>query len=216
MWSLPDINTLNSDAAKNAKRLIKEAKKVETDLGKCEYNHTGECAQPISKYVWYDIFSDDPKSVFCLCGNHDCVYGNPNEGFFTCDDCCKVFITNYTWENYYVNTDDGETLCLNCYFDRELKNKDNWVDSSFTKLNNDEVFSRIKQAKHLIPVEGTHWKKHLKFIGNCEFDSMDGHQISGDDIRTIVKKALTKHRRAIIILDGGYQFAVSMGVYVKK
>ncbi len=87
------------------------------------------------------------------------------------------------------------------------------------------TFERVRQYKHLIPVKGEHWKKSLKFIGNTELDSMTGAKITGfsssstredglQELRDIVAQALGEAGRCIIILDGQYQFAVSLGVYV--
>jgi hypothetical protein len=67
----------------------------------------------------------------------------------------------------------------------------------------------------------------LKFLGNVEFDSMSGCRIRGfssaddtpdagvQEIRDLLARAREDgHERAILILDAGYQFAVSIGVYV--
>jgi hypothetical protein len=216
MWSLPNINRLNEEAAKNAKKIVRELKSKKVSLEKCEHNCNGYCSGEIRKYPWYDIFSDDVKGILYLCEVHDGAHGDPDEGYFQCDDCKRTFIENYTWEYYRHITDDGEVICLNCYFDRELENEENWVDKSFLKLNEDEVFARIRAAKHLIPVEGKHWQKHLNFIDNCVFDSTNGMQISGDKLQDIVRKALKQYKEVMLIMDSCFQFAVSVGCYARK
>ncbi len=220
MWSLPDINRLNEEAVKNASKLNKAVKTGYLDgiRIKCDW-----CDKPAEyTYPWYDVFSDVPKGIIGLCEEHDQYFGNPSEGFFTCDDCGKTFITNYTWENYYTFTDDGDQLCLNCYFDREISRKDNWITSA-----EDVTWKRVKASRHLIPVGGKHWNEHLEFIGNVEFDNLSGEKVTGfsststkedglDDLRDLVEKALLSHKKCILILDARYQCTVSIGVYVKK
>ena len=181
------------------------------------------CEKPATRlYLWYDIFSDDPKGIIGLCDEHDYYYGDPAEGYFTCEFCGRVFITNYTWENYYVITEDGRTLCLNCYLDEQLENEENWIRSV------DEVTENmVRTAPHLIPVSSTYWKKHLEFVGNVEFDNLTGGKITGlstsstmqdgiDDLKEIVKEALKIAPKCMLILDAAYQFAVSIGVYIPK
>jgi len=220
MWSLPDIKRLNDEAVKNASKLNKavETGHLDGKKIKCDW-----CDKP-AKYIypWYDIFSDVPKGIIGLCEEHDYYYGSPSEGFFTCADCGKVFITNYTWENYFTDTDDGDRLCLNCYFNREIKNKLNWI----TKIK-DITWERVKASKHLIPVRGTHWEEYLEFIGNIEFDNLSGEKVTGfsstssredglDELRDLVREAFRKKKKCILVLDAAYQFAVSIGVYVRK
>lgn len=217
MWSLPDIKKLNEEAELKWKG--RKSLKPEQILK----GHTCEhCDNPATMYFnTYDIFSDVPKSQIFLCNKHDGYYMSPPEGYFICDECNRVFIENYTWESYSHTDEDGE-VCLNCYFDREIKNKENWIKSV-----KEITMDRVRKAKHLIPVSGTHWKKYLKFIGNTELDSSSGKKITGssstssvddglNELRDLVKVALKNKKECIFILDGAYQFAVSIGVYIKK
>jgi len=218
MWALPDIKAMNNEAAANAaqlKRAVKSRKLGGKKL-KCEcadWGSCGTCEGDIHTYLWYDIFSDDPKGILALCDKHDGYTGSPLEGYFTCEECGRVMIENYTWERY-----ESGGLCLNCLFDKNIGAPDNWIDQEFCALPKDDAVKIMRKAKHLIPVEGTHWKKHLEFIANAEFDSSDGHQISGADIQDIVKRACTQASdgRCILILDAAYQFACSVGVYIRK
>jgi len=219
MWSLPDIRRLNDEA------VVKyEQNKKKTEKQLCCRQHCDFCDKKANHALeYYDIFSDFPKGHVFMC--KECIdkYGDIPEGNFYCDDCQRLHIENYTWENYVtfdLNTD--EALCLNCAFDREIKKDQNWITSS------DEVtWSRVRSSKHLIPVKGNHWEKHMEFIGNTEFDSMTGGKLTGfsscstiddglQDLRKIVNEALTKAERCILILDAGYQFSVSIGVYIER
>lgn len=220
MWSLPDIRRLNEEAVRNASKLNKA---IETGYLngikiKCDW-----CDKPAEyTYPWYDVFSNVPKGIIGLCEEHDHYFGNPSEGFFTCDDCGKVFITNYTWENYYTDAEDGDRLCLNCALDRHIEEKEHWI-TSLKEIN----WEKVRTSPHVIPVKGKHWQEHLEFIGNVELDIYTGAKITGfsstssrkdglNDLRDLVKQALIGHRKCILIMDATYQFAVSIGVYVKK
>ena len=220
MWSLPDIRRLNKEAVKNSSKLNKaiETGYLDGIKIKCDW-----CDKPAEyTYPWYDVFSDVTKGIIGLCEEHDHYYGSPSEGFFICDDCERVFITNYTWELYYTDTEDGDRICLNCAFDRYVKESEHWL-SSLKQL----TWERLRKAPHIIPVSGRHWECDLSFIGNVEFDSLTGEKITGfsststredglDDLRKLVEKAFKGHKKCILILDAAYQFAVSIGVYAKK
>lgn len=211
MWSLPDISRLNANAAKDAAKIKRAAKtgKLDGEKLKCEhYNAPNGCDGKVTGEPWYDIFSDDPKGIVSLCKHHREDYSDTPEGYFRCDECGRLMVENYTWERYETNGS-----CLNCARDAYLKNDLNWI---VLKGPVPQVpFDTIRKTPHLIAVgQGT--PKGLALIGNAEFDSTSGQQISGDDIRTMLAEAKGNgHHRAILILDAGYQFAVSIGVYVE-
>jgi hypothetical protein len=205
MWSLPNIDALNAQAEKEFK-----ARKKKTLKGR-ECDYCGDRATVALDY--YDIFGPYPKGQVCLCRYHN-ENGYLDEGYFTCDDCGKLFITHYTWESYFHDTENGERLCLNCHFDREIEDPENWITDV-----KEMTWERVRQAKHLIPVAGEHWKETLEFLGNAEFDSMTGEGISGGGLaglRELVRAGLKEHGRVVLILDAAYQFAVSIGLYVEK
>jgi hypothetical protein len=211
MWSLPDINRMNERAAQDAKI---NKKKTEKQL--CRGQVCGSCEKKATHASpYYDVFSDDPKGYIYQCEQH--WEDGINEGFFHCDQCGHFMVENYTWENYFYNDPiTGEQTCLNCALDNELEDPDNWISSP------DEVtWDKIIKSQHLIPVEGHHWEKSLRFIGNVEFDSMSGVKLYStreagvQDMKDLVKSALDQSDKCIIIMDGAYQFAVSIGVYVK-
>jgi hypothetical protein len=220
MWSLPDIKRLNEEAVKNAPKVRKAVETGFLDGTRITCDWCDETATYL--YPWYDVFSEIPKGIIGLCDEHDHYYGSPSEGFFICDDCGRVFITNYTWEYYFTDTEEGDQLCLNCAFDRYVKEKDNWL-TSIEELD----WQKISSSPHIIPVSGNHWGNCLTFVGNVEFDKLTGEKIIGfsststkddglNELRELVQKALTIHKKCILILDAAYQFAVSIGVYVKK
>ncbi len=226
MWSLPDINRLNEEASINANKyeLALKTGKIDDEVIVCECGSWGfenECDGEIHYYLWYDIFSDDSKGVFGLCEKHDGYYGSPTEGFFICDGCGKVHTENYTWENYHVHNDWG-IVCLNCYRENELSQEENWINLTNESIESID-FDVVRKAKHLLAVgqnSPDDLPDGLIYIDNAEFDSMDGHSISGNGL-TGIKEALFEakeqgHTKAILILDAAYQFAVSIGVYVKS
>lgn len=220
MWSLPDINRMNAEALKQKPKLEKALETGELDGEKlvCEWqdhDEPTECDGELRRYFWYDIFSDDPKGILTLCEHHDGYYGRPTEGYFECDGCSKVFVENYTWERYEAVTPDGDSLCLPCYAYEILHDDDRWIeltDERIAALN----FTDIKKAPHCIGVKMP-IPKGIEFVTNAEFDSMDGRCISGGGIGELQEslRQLKEDgvKRAILILDAGYQFAVSIGLY---
>ena len=146
MWALPNIKSLNEEAERNFKSKEKPIKKPE-----CDYCNK----KAVSIQDYYDVFGPYPKGKVCACKEHDDWI---DEGYFICDDCEKLMIKNYTHEIYFKDTDNGR-ICLNCYFDQEIKKPSNWI-----KNVEDVTWERVKRSKHLIPVEGTHWESKLQFL----------------------------------------------------
>lgn len=229
MWSLPDINRMNNEAA-SAKGNLEAALETGTLNGEkleCECKSWGreDCNGELYHYLWYDIFSNDPKGILSLCEHHDGYFGSPTEGYFTCSACEKVFIDNYTWELYYVLT-DCEQLCLPCYAAEELTKDENWIQLTDEAING-LTFDRVRKAKHLIGVRMPVPKGIQEFGEGVTLDSSTGGKVVGfttathstepgvEDLKDTLREAKGEgHKRAILILDGGYQFAVSIGVYV--
>lgn len=224
MWSLPDIVRMNAEAASARESLLGAVEKHLDSQGnpiQCDYCDSD--AVEVTPY--FDIFGDDPKGVVAMCPEHHAAYGSTPEGYFWCDGCERLMVENYTWELYSACTDSGQ-FCLNCHRENELLEPDNWIfltEEQIAALN----FDRVRHAKHLVAV-GQKAPKDLEFLGNVEFDSMTGGRIRGycsaDDtpdagvaeIRDLLTQAREDgHKRAILILDAGYQFAVSIGVYVR-
>src|SRR5436190_917258 len=66
MWSLPDIRNLNERAAQNATKLSRAAERKRKP--NCEYYNCTRRAD--HSFLWFDIFSDDPKGIIHLCEQH--------------------------------------------------------------------------------------------------------------------------------------------------
>ena len=220
MWSLPDIKRMNVQAVVEVPSLEQQARTGTGPDGEkltCDCAGWGggdSCSGDVYSQLWYDIFSDDPKGIISLCEDHEGYYGSPTEGYFTCDDCDKVFVENYTWEMYRVDDPDaGETYCLPCAAAHYIENEENWIELTAENIAAVD-FDRARKAKHVIGVEMP-IPKGIKFFDNAEFDSMGGGQISGSTIQDILGAAKDKgYTKALLILDAAYQFAVSIGVYV--
>jgi len=91
----------------------------------------------------------------------------------------------------------------------------NWIELTEENIQKVDT-ARARKAQHVIGVEMP-VPEGIEFYDNAEFDSMDGHQISGESVQSILESAREDgHKKAILILDAGYQFAVSIGVYVPK
>ena len=67
MWSLPDINRMNAEAAKESKQIERAlktgkhgGKKIRCDSAEYDREH---CGGEVYLDPWYDIFSDDPKGI---------------------------------------------------------------------------------------------------------------------------------------------------------
>src|ERR1017187_4157397 len=127
MWCLPNIVAMNSRAAANAKKINREAKLKQSVRHPCEC-----CGNPSTHHEkWFDIFSDDAKGVRHLCdGCHES--GRGEEGFFDCENCGRLMITNITWERYEIIL-DGASLCLKCAAEQHFADPDNWIDPKLVK-----------------------------------------------------------------------------------
>lgn len=203
MFSLPDLNRLNAEAARNKHDLVAQVGPPE--------NHTCEvCALPaIAGGLYYDIFSDDPKGAIFLCEDHK---ESINEGLFVCDACNRRMIENYTWERY-----EKDGLCLRCAAKLHFENEDNWINPKDVREILYEQGSPLFEtgqlnvfaAQHVLGVKQP-VPKGIKFVANAEFDSFDGHQISGFDFES---KLRSLDRPFALVLDAGWQFAVSVGIY---
>lgn len=213
MWSLPDIKRLN-DRAASQKDTLEQA--IHSGMLKgtplvCEYDgdHEGE----LRHELYYDIFSEDPKGIVSVCEGHESRYGSTPEGYFTCENCQRLMVENYTWE-YYHTRDGDDLICLPCALTRAIDDPANWIH--LTKKNISAVtFETMRKARHLIGVEMP-VPNTIKFYDNAEFDSGNGRQISGDNIHAILTRAREDgYTDAMMILDAAYQFAVSIGIYVK-
>ena len=227
MWSLPDITRLNSKAHTTKRRLLAHAQRINTGNAKadelCEHCETRPAT---SATAWFDIFSNDPKGLLLECEPCRDQHGTP-EGYFECEACHRLMPTNYTWEMYSHYIDNFGPVCLPCWAEMELADEDNWI-----KLTDEDIaaitFDVVRKAKHLIGVKMP-IPKGIQFLENVELDGSTGGRLTSssscestpDCGVAEVKEILTRakedgHERAILILDGAYQFSVSIGIYVPK
>jgi hypothetical protein len=229
MWSLPDIARLNSRATDSRVALHNAVETGFLNGEALECEHEDEnCTDELRRYLWYDIFSDDPKGVLTLCERHDGYFGSPTEGYFTCDSCQRIMPENYTWELYYVHDEaTGESLCLPCAAERYIAHEENWIE--LTPENIEGVdFKRVRQAKHVIGVKMPVPKSIEAYGNGITLDSSSGGMVRGfssadstpdagvRELRDELTAAMEEgHKRALLILDGGFQFAVSIGAYVR-
>lgn len=221
MWSLPDINRINKEAeAESFQSKLDHAVrtgKMDGETLQCEWHDhdtPSSCSGKLYHYLWHDIFSSDAKGILTLCEHHDGYYGSPSEGYFTCDACDKVFIENYTWELYYHVGEDG-IFCLPCYADQVLSEEERWIpltDENIEVLS----FDKVRKAPHIIGVKMP-VPEGIRFVNNVEYDSYTGQGISGGGVeelkQTLRDLQAEGVKRAILILDAAYQFAVSIAVY---
>jgi hypothetical protein len=218
MWSLPDIKVLNSLAAADRRQIEREAKLRTSRKHPCEH-----CGEPSTRHLkWFDIFSDDPKGVSHFCDAcYD--YGADHEGFFECDHCQRRVADHYTWERYAVSLNGGDPICLKCAAEQYFADKENWIDpAQVTRLVSPSegdpapLFTdgilNIGRCKHVLGVGQTP-PLGIKFHDNAEFDSLDGHQISGRALFNVISEL---QEPFCPVLDAAYQFAVSIGIYVRR
>jgi hypothetical protein len=215
MWSLPDINRMNAVAASlEVKSRIQRTVEDPPTLNCVVCEWEGKDTPADTAYEVHDIFSDDAKDALGVCEEHDGATGAPVEGYFTCEDCERVMVSNYTWENYFV-WDEDSILCINCARKARLAEPGSWIDLTDGEI--EEVdFERIRRAPHLFAVGQKPEDHGLREVGGVLYDSMTGSVVTGDDIQSMLRKARDGGAtRATLILDGAFQFSVSIGVYVE-
>ena len=186
MWSLPDIQRLNANA-------VMERPTIERELRK-------------GRIPFYDPYSDDPK------GTVNCSNGTPG-GFFMCRACGRLMIDHYTWERF-----GAEGICLPCHLRRVIADDNRWMDLTKPDAIEELTLDDLHLAPHALACDMDAAPYGPEFVANAEFDSADGHAISGAGLSGL-KDALRRARvggakRALLILDTVWQFAVSIGVYV--
>ena len=228
MWSLPSIEKLNKRAVEEHRK--RKGRDPSPRGKKCE-----SCGSKAKHMIpWHDPFGDAaireiPKGYIPVC--EECYdSGRWQEGYFDCESCGKLFTENYTWELYYRDTEDGR-LCLPCAFKEYIEDAAHWLTEVPNEIDLDRqsMMRYLQDVPHVIGVETTYWQESLIFIGNAEFDSTTGQQISGEPLGEIIRDALSKAAmrdlvgglsgekpRCILLLDAGWQFAVSFGVYIDR
>lgn len=78
-------------------------------------------------------------------------------------------------------------------------------------------FDQIRKTKHLIGVRMP-IPKGIEFVGNAEFDSSSSESISGSGVNglkaTMQRQMEDGEKEVLLVLDGAFQFAVSIGIYI--
>lgn len=235
MWSQPDIVRMNANAKASVRTLREKQRKPETNECEIDYGHRDEALDSTPHpaayaHEYYDIFSEDPKGLVFVCEDAD-EQGMWRESFFDCDNCNRLFVTNYTWENYSTEYDDA-TVCIPCALKLYMADEDNWIDPKLVKKidlegadkpffyhaedqPDGEYTLNLSRVKHVMAVDMP-IPKSLVFIDNFEFDSYNGHQISGRDFEVFEQAVDEGYDKVLVVLDAAYQFSVSIGVYVKR
>ena len=235
MWSQPNIVALNAQA-KASVRTLRKAQKFPRKHN-CEGYHYRSSDPKLQEdhradhaIEWYDIFSDDPKGLIYLCED---AYedGGWREQYFDCTNCNRLFTTNYTWEMYSTEV-DGDIVCIPCALKLYMADDDNWIDPKqigrvvmrpgAPLVDEDETDERgrpslnLAATKHVIAVDMP-IPDDLVNLGYAEYDSMSGGGIGGDNLHDVMEKAIEEgYDKVLVVLDAAYQFAVSIGVYVRK
>ena len=218
MWSLPEINAINAQAAANAAKLRRQIRRGPSKQQKCEVYGCEEHAT--KSHPWFDTFSDDPKGLVHVCPDH---VAEDVEEMFCCGQCNRLMCDHYTWERYRVEL-DGRVLCLKCAAEEYFEDQANWIDPKLVKevgfdrngaplFNKRTGFLNLARCRHVLGVKQP-LPQGIEFVANMEFDSEDCRQISGLPPVALIQQLDCE--RFCPVLDGAYQFAVSIGLYVRN
>jgi len=224
MWSLPDINRLNAAAVTNRQALEDAVLTGMLHGEQVAWNDADDnCRGSLRYELWFDVFSDHPKGIVGHCAYHRELSGVPT-GYFRCDVCRHLFVERYTHELYSINTNKG-LMCLPCAAAYYIGNSSNWIELTEAKIEALD-FERVRLAAHCLAV-GMQVPKTIQLFGCVELDFATGGEVRSTtyadptpdagvqhlrDILTDAKDA--GHSRALLIMDAGYQFSVSIGCYV--
>jgi len=225
MWALPDIHRLNKEAAEKATSTIDRAVNLIGEDGEaavCDF-----CKEEATfGDAYFDIFSEDPKGTVFLYDRCRENYSDVPEGYFYCGQCERLMIENYTWE-LYTHSDGCDIYCLNCWRESYLQEESHWIDLAEPGRIEEVDFDELARSPHLLAV-GQKCPDSLEHIGDSVcVDNSTGGRVLGSmyaepspdgavrEIRSLLQQARKEgHKKAILILDAGWQFAVDIGVYV--
>lgn len=224
MWGLPDIVKMNEEAHKKAlsgkplEWYIDRRIDPETGEPAQCYYQSSACDGEVGGVLWYDVFSGDPRGVLFLCDHHAQVCGCP-DGYFQCVSCDLVYITNYTWEPYGVyDSLEGGVLCLDCCAEKVISNPKSWIalKQSGITLREDD----LGKVKHIFAQGGS--RHGLEQIGDSVLYERDWVHVGTKAERHLwpLEQLLQQARqegysKALLAVDGVYQFGYSVGVYVQ-
>ncbi len=213
MWSLPDINRLNANAAAKAQQLRREAaRKRKPQCGIYGCNH-----RAIDSTLWFDIFSDDPKGRDSRL--RQAFMGRRPR------PVSSVRIASASW---WITTHksvtelelNGDLLCLRCAARRCFDLPQNWINPPAVshvvlEPGDGPLFDletgvlNLACCRHVLAVKQP-LPAGVVFHENAEFDGQDGHQISGDNLLDVIRGL---NQPFCPVVDAAYQFAVSIGIY---
>jgi hypothetical protein len=207
----------------NATKVANQADfKKQLSIGTSKKHACENCNKPSTwHYPYYDIFSDDISGVTHLC--NDCEErGLGDEGFFTCSCCDRRMIENITWEKYCVEV-DGELQCLACAAKNYFADEDNLIDPAKVTaviqepkqlgalFNPKTGVVNLCRVKHVLGVNQP-VPAGIKFVENFENCNDRGAFDCGD----ILAKIKEQTQPVYLVLDGAYQFSISIGQYVRE
>ena len=117
-------------------------------------------------------------------------------------------------------------MCFSCALSLYLRDEKRWIELTARRITGLR-FDEVRSASHVLAA-GMIVPKRIVRVGSVLFDSLTGGTIrtsstcdrtpdSGvEQIRDFLRHAKQQgHNKATLILDGMYQFAVSIGVYVQ-
>ena len=140
-------------------------------------------------------------------------------------------VENYSGELYHSMDEDGERICLRCAADEYIADGYNWIALTDWDIAT-VTYGTLWRARHVLGVKMP-VPKQIQLFDRIAFESLtcgQGDQSSlvrgfgradltpeaaAELIREILEEAKDAgNDRAILIVDGAYEFAISIGVYV--
>jgi hypothetical protein len=124
-------------------------------------------------------------------------------------------------ELYYTHLDD-QTVCLSCAAEIYFADEQNWIAPATVNqvvlipkgpplFDSQSGVLNVARCPHVLAVKQP-VPAEILFVDNAEFDNCNGHQISGDNLLEVIKRL---DQPFCPVLDAAYQFAVSIGIYVR-
>lgn len=240
MWSLPDLKRLNHQRLEK----LEHAAQTGILDGRpllCEYGVNGKnCRGPLSHQLWFDIYSDGPRGIVSFCEFHRTRFGRP-ENFFICRDCERWVTKTYVYTLPFEIDEDGFPVCLRCSARRYVASERNWISLQEEDIAV-VTFDTVRRARHVVDVGLQGYcglgpvafgptaetvAGEIQLFDRIPLDSETWGLISGigcqdptpdsavEMIREILEEARDAgHDRALLIIDGVYQCAFTVGVYV--
>jgi hypothetical protein len=217
MRSIYSIFRLNAAAAANAEQIERKAKRQR----KPNCDHPTCNRRSDRSFLVYDIFSEAPKDALKFCRHHLGLCADPARGYFLCSQCARIMVRNYAWEVYSVER-DGKTVCLRCAAAAHFNDPQNWIEPRQVKSvivephggplfdSGGEILNvarcpRVLSVNQPLPAG-------VEFFENAEFGRTGGIQISGRHLLDTIQHL---DEPFVPVLDADYQFAVSIGLYVR-